>query len=257
MIEKMEEAVQEMLKFLQNFTDIAVLGLSGGADSTLIAILCLQALGKEKVFPIYMPDRLHKGLSNDLAPRIADHLGLKIENYSVKDISDTLINRTVAFQYHIGRDKLIEGNTKARLRMIMLYIRANTLSLMTEKKVRVIGTGNLDELTLGYFTKHGDGGVDCLPIGNLHKTEVYQMLDYFCKKGLITKDMIDRVPSAGLWDGQTDEGELGFSYKEIEKMLVGETMEASVAERINQNKHKSSMPGTIELRHFCKKGECK
>lgn len=257
MIEKMEDAIKGITGFLQNFTDIAVLGMSGGADSTLVAILCSLALGKENVFPIYMPDRWGKSLSNDLAPRIADHLGLKIEKYSVKDIADSLIQRTVAFQYHVGKDKLIEGNTKARLRMIMLYIRANTLSLMTGKRVRVIGTGNLDELTLGYFTKYGDGGVDCLPIGKLHKTEVYQMLDYFCRKGLITKDMIDRVPSAGLWDGQTDEGELGFSYKAIEKMLEGEIMEASVAERINKNKHKSKMPTVVNIRQFCKKGESK
>jgi len=179
--------------------------MSGGADSTLVALLCLHALGKENVFPIYMPDWWSKHLNNDLAPRIADHLGLKIEKYSVKDIADAMMKRTNQFQYHVGADRTIEGNLKARLRMIMLYIRANTLSLLTQKRVRVIGTGNFDELTIGYFTKYGDGGVDCLPIGQLHKTEVYQMLDYFCKRGWITKDMIDRVPSAGLYEGQTDE----------------------------------------------------
>ena len=257
MIEKMDDAIQEIVRFLQTFTEIAVIGMSGGADSTLVAILCLHALGKKNVFPIYMPDYLKRD-KNDMVYNTADYLGIKLETYSVRDIAEFVMKRTIDFQYHIGQDRMIEGNLKARLRMCILYVRANTLSLLLGKRVRVIGTGNFDELRLGYFTKHGDGGIDCLPIGQLHKTEVYQMLDYFCKSGWITKDMIDRVPSAGLYEGQTDEKELGFTYKAIENMIEGTVPKSlSIADRINKNQHKSQIPTVVNLRHFCKKGESK
>jgi NAD+ synthase len=259
MIIKVEDAVQEIQGAIQEFADIAVLGMSGGADSTLVAVLCQQALGQKNVFPIYMPDYLKRN-KNDRVYNTADYLGLKLEAYSVRDIAEFIMKRTIDFQYHIGKDKMIEGNLKARIRMCMLYLRANTVSLLSDddKRVRVIGTGNLDELTLGYFTKYGDGGVDMLPIGNLHKTEIYQMLDWFRDKGLITHDMIDRVPSAELYEGQTDEEELGFSYREIERMFEEKiALTDSIATRVNNNTHKCKTPPIITLRQFCEKGESK
>jgi len=251
MIVRMEQAVQEIQEKIKEFADCAVIGMSGGADSTLVAILCQQALGQKNVFPIYMPDNLDM-LKSEMVYSTANYLGIKLESYAVKDIAEFIMTRTIAFQYDIGEDKLIEGNMKARIRMIMLYARASALSLLSDKKVRVIGTGNRDELTIGYFTKYGDGGVDFLPIGNLHKTEVYQMLDYFWDKGLITHDMIDRVPSAGLYEGQTDEGELGVSYRAIQKMIGWEIpMVDSIKKRVNNNAHKLETPPIIPLREFC------
>ena len=107
-------------------------------------------------------------------------------------------------------DKLSYGNLKARLRMATLYYFAN------RNKYLVAGTGNKTELKIGYFTKYGDGGVDILPIGNLTKNEVRKLA---IKLG-IPEEIINKPPSAGFWKGQTDEGEIGISYDELDKALM-------------------------------------
>jgi NAD+ synthase len=108
-------------------------------------------------------------------------------------------------------DRVARGNLRARARMVVLYFVANT-----EDRV-VMGTGNKSELLCGYFTRYGDGGVDFQPIGDLYKTQVRAMARHL---GL-PKKIIDRVPTAGLWPGQTDEGDLGISYDELDRILLG------------------------------------
>jgi NAD+ synthase len=106
---------------------------------------------------------------------------------------------------------LATANLKPRLRMATLYYYANKLNYL------VIGTGNRSELAMGYFTKYGDGGVDLLPLGNLLKTKVREL----AKELKVPQEIIDRPPSAGLWHGQTDEGEMGISYAELDNILCG------------------------------------
>jgi NAD+ synthase len=104
------------------------------------------------------------------------------------------------------------ANLKPRLRMLTLYYFANKLNYL------VVGTGNKSELTMGYFTKYGDGGVDILPLGDLLKTEINKLA---AELG-VPREIIDKPPSAGLWAGQTDEGEMGITYAELDKILSGE-----------------------------------
>jgi len=111
--------------------------------------------------------------------------------------------------------RLAEANLKVRLRMLTLYYFANQLNYI------VVGSGNRSELAVGYFTKYGDGGVDILPLGNLVKAQVKELASFLG----IPQEIIDKPPSAGLWEGQTDEGELGFSYDELDRYLA--TGEAS------------------------------
>jgi NAD+ synthase len=111
------------------------------------------------------------------------------------------------------------GNARSRARMTVLYGLAHHLGDSLKKRVRVVGTGNLSEDAIGYDTKGGDALADFFPIGNMFKSEVYALLEKFREEGLISEEHIDRVPSAGLWDGQTDEGELGFTYNEMQPIV--------------------------------------
>lgn len=120
---------------------------------------------------------------------------------------------------------LQRGNIRSRCRMVLLYGKCGQLSEANPgQRCRVVGTGNLSEDYIGFDTKGGDALCDYFPIGGLYKQEVYDLLDHFKAAGVITEDMIDRIPSAGLWEGQTDEGELGHSYNDMApavKLLSG------------------------------------
>jgi len=128
------------------------------------------------------------------------------------------------------------ANIKPRLRMTVLYYYANRLNYF------VIGTGNKSELTVGYFTKYGDGGCDLLPLGNLTKRNVYSL----ARSLKVSEKIIDKPPSAGLWKGQTDEAELGITYQEIDNFIEGKTVSDSVKikieELIRKSEHKRNMP---------------
>ena len=161
----------------------------------------------------------------------------------------------------ISQQKVVQGNIQARVRMILLYAKSNTIGVNDGIRARVIGTGNHSEGFIGYDTKGGDGLCDIFPLGSLFKSEIYQLLDHFRDEGVITEDMIDRVPSAGLWKGQTDEGELGHSYDAIElairSLIQGpqegvskETLEF-VQDRFKKHSHKLAPPKIINLRMFC------
>jgi len=125
--------------------------------------------------------------------------------------------------------------------MLTLYYIANQLNYM------VVGASNKSELSIGYFTKYGDGGVDIIPLGNLVKKQVRELAGYLC----IPQPIIDKPPSAGLWDGQTDEGEMGFSYDELDRyIMTGEApgkLRSKIESMIAASEHKRSLP---PIAHF-------
>ena len=207
---------RKIVSYIKDHCDIAVIGLSGGADSTLVAILCKTALGADNVYGISMPyNDLDVQTFNSRSAKLASALGINHKTIPITSISQA-IDSCVSNFMDMDVTQLSSGNARSRSRMTVLYGVAGMLNgIFVDKRSRVIGTGNLSEDFLGYDTCHGDAAADFFPIGDLYKQEVYDMLDYFKEQGIITEEHIDRIPSAGLWDGQTDESELGFTYNEM------------------------------------------
>jgi NAD+ synthase len=206
---------------IKDETDVAVIGLSGGADSTLVACLCAKALGVENVYGIHMPyNKTDVDTFNSRSVNMAKRLGIHSIVVPITDIANSI---NAAVESGVGAISTTNsGNARSRARMTVLYGIAHHLGSSLGKRVRVVGTGNLSEDAIGYDTKGGDALADFFPIGNLYKSQVYQMLEKFRDEGLIDEEHIDRTPSAGLWDGQTDEGELGYTYNAMQPVI--ETM---------------------------------
>ena len=187
----------------------AVVGLSGGVDSSVVVTLCKKALGKINVLGISMPEG---GVTNprDVADArdVSNRLGIR---FRVVDITPVVLGiRQNLFDFSV-RERIPAANIKPRVRMTILYYYANLLNRL------VVGSGNRSELRAGYFTKHGDGAVDLMPLGCLYKTQVRQLAAYLN----VPKRVIEKVPSAGLWRGQTDERELGLAYEKLDMIYVG------------------------------------
>jgi len=181
-----------------------IVGLSGGVDSSLVAKLCVDALGTGHVLGLMlpMPDSDPSDMAD--ARHVAKHLGIRTEVVRIGPM-------VKAFSASLGPSERELGNIKARCRMIVLHQRAMKAGYL------VAGTGNKSELLIGYFTKYGDGGVDLLPIGDLYKTQVWAM----AKDLGLPEKVVSKVPTAGLWPGQTDEGEMGITYANLDKVLHG------------------------------------
>lgn len=229
----------------------AVIGLSGGIDSALTAYLTVEALGADKVLGLLLPE---KGISSkqdiDDATEVAKILGIE---HKIIDISEVLCSFTSSIPDYDKNNLLSNGNLKARTRMCILYYHANLMCRM------VVGTGNKTELLLGYFTKYGDGGVDIEPIGGLYKTQVRSLSRFMG----VPSGIIEKTPTAGLWQGQTDEKELGVTYEVADKiltMLVDEKKDVSFIKKIfsqdqvekiiwrmQVNKHKHVLPQICEI----------
>lgn len=221
----------------------AVLGLSGGIDSALAAFLAVEALGAENVLAVRMPYKSSSSDSLDHAQLIIDELHLASITLPVTEMVDGLVGKFP----EISNTR--KGNIMARCRMITLYDQSE------EFKGLVLGTGNKTEILLGYTTLYGDGAYAINPIGDLYKTQIRQL----SKAMGIPQPIIDKAPSADLWAGQTDEGELGFSYEEADKILFllvdqrynpEECVEAgferkfveNIIERVRRNQFKRVMP---------------
>ena len=183
-----------------------ILGLSGGIDSALVAKLCADAIGPERVLALALPDG--KG-GRDLkdARRFAKAIGIEFRIVNIGPIASAMEKRLRASD----ADTVARGNLRARARMTVLYYGANT-----EDRV-VMGTGNKSEILTGYDTKFGDAGADFMQIGDLYKTQVREMAMHLG----VPNEIVDKTPTAGLWPGQTDEGELGITYADLDRVLLG------------------------------------
>ncbi|TFF88957.1 MAG: NAD+ synthase [Promethearchaeota archaeon] len=181
------------------------LGISGGIDSAVTAALCAKILKKQNVFGLILPC---ESIPEDIedAKLVTRSLGIESELIDLTPIFNEFI-KTMPFT---GDYKLAKANLKARLRMVSLYYNSQRMG-----RCLVAGTGNRAEMAIGYFTKYGDGGVDFEPLGSLYKCEVRALAKIL---GVPTK-IIKKPPSPGLWPGQTDEGEIGLSYEEIDEIL--------------------------------------
>jgi NAD+ synthase len=181
-----------------------VVGLSGGLDSSVVGVLCRRALeDAEAVRGLILPCHSDP-LDAAHARRLAQQFEIPTETIDLDPVFDLL----VSILPPAGR--LSVANLKPRLRMMVLYYYANELGFL------VVGSGNRTELLSGYFTKYGDGGVDLLPLGGLFKTEVRALGEAL---GIPT-EILEKPPGAGLWPGQTDEGEMGVSYAELDRALA-------------------------------------
>ncbi len=210
-----EYEIDRILDFIRDYTtnngfERLILGLSGGIDSAVSAALAVRAIGKENVIAVMMPGSDSHPDSLEDAVLVAEKLGI---NYMVQGIGHLVDEH---FKIHEpNASKLRIGNWKARCRMMVLY------DLSAKYKALVVGTSNRTELLVGYFTQFGDGACAFEPIGHLYKTEVRKVAEYL----EIPRKIIDKAPTADLWEGQTDEQEMGISYPILDHILYELTEE--------------------------------
>ncbi|MFC5971881.1 NAD+ synthase [Halomarina salina] len=194
--------------------DGAVIGLSGGIDSTLTAHLAVEALGEGAVRGLVLPSEVNTEGNMSDAERVAELLDIEYDVVDIEPIVDAFFEAAPLENVddRIGSDPLrtAAGNVRVRTRGVLNYFVANAESRI------VLGTGNRSETLTGYFTKYGDQAVDCNPIGNLYKRQVRQLADYVG----VPQDLVEKPPSAEMWAGQTDEEEMGLSYDLLDAILV-------------------------------------
>jgi NAD+ synthase len=210
----------------------AVVGMSGGIDSSVVAVLCKRAF-PDTMLGVIVPCH---SIAEDMehAELVAKKFGIPTETVTIDAVHDSLVS-TLPADPNPGR-KLAEANLKPRLRMATIYFYANRLNYL------VVGSSNRCELGIGYFTKYGDGGVDVMPLGNLVKAQVRDLARYLG----IPQVIIDKPPSAGLWAGQTDEQEMGLTYEQLDAYFTtGKAPDAvrrKIEERMARNAHKRTVP---------------
>jgi len=210
----------------------AVVGLSGGIDSAVVMALCQRAC-PQNCLGIIMPCNSNPQDVID-AKLVGEHLKVP---YKITDLTETynvLLAALNAKNNNISQMAL--ANIKPRLRMTTLYYYSSIHNYL------VVGTGNKSEIYIGYYTKYGDGGVDIEPIGNLVKSEVVQLARYL----EIPDKIITKAPSAGLWEGQTDENEMGFTYHELDNYILFGTASETAKNKIERlakfSEHKRHTP---------------
>ena len=184
--------------------DGIVLGLSGGIDSSVLAALGREALGREKVLGVIMP--CHSIEQDEADARLlAESLDVKFIRVDLSGVFDSML-ASIGGEFN----SLVKSNMKARLRMVTLYAVAQS------KNFLVCGTSNKSEYETGYFTKFGDSGVDLMPLANFLKRDIKKI----AKILNVPEKIISKAPSAGLYEGQTDEGDMGFSYETLDEYLA-------------------------------------
>jgi NAD+ synthase len=214
-----------------------VFGMSGGLDSAVAAVLCQRAFPKDSL-GVLMPC--------GSVPEDEEHAHLVASEFAIPTrvvVLDGVLNALLGVlpAEELGLSQCAKANLKVRLRMLTLYYFANQLGYL------VVGSSNRSELAVGYFTKYGDGGADILPLGNLVKGQVRELAQFLG----VPQPVINKPPSAGLWPGQTDEDELGFSYEELDRYLVAGQASGEVKTKIEAmmaaSAHKRRLPPLARL----------
>ena len=244
----LKEVHNELVEFLrENFKKAgfskAVLGLSGGIDSALVAYLLRDALGKENVLAIMMPYKSSNPDSLNHAKLVVEDLRINAKTIEITDMIDAY------FKNEKDASSLRMGNKMARERMSILF------DYSSKENALVVGTSNKTEIYLGYSTQFGDSACALNPIGDLYKTNIWDLSRYL----KIPNELIEKKPSADLWEGQTDEQEMGLTYKEADQVLYrmleeNKTVEEVLGEgfnkdlvdnivrRMNRSEYKRRMP---------------
>lgn len=244
----LKEVHSELVEFLrESFKKAgfskAVLGLSGGIDSALVAYLLRDALGKENVLAIMMPYKSSNPDSLNHAKLVIEDLGINSKTIEITDMIDAY------FKNEKEATSLRMGNKMARERMSILF------DYSSKENALVVGTSNKTEIYLGYSTQFGDSACALNPIGDLYKTNIWDLSRYL----KIPNELIEKKPSADLWEGQTDEQEMGLTYKEADQVLYrmleeNKKVEEVLAEgfnkdlvdnilrRMNRSEYKRRMP---------------
>ena len=225
----LKEVHNELVEFLrENFKKAgfskAVLGLSGGIDSALVAYLLRDALGKENVLAIMMPYKSSNPDSLNHAKLVVEDLKINSKTIEITDMIDAY------FKNEKEATSLRMGNKMARERMSILF------DYSSKENALVVGTSNKTEIYLGYSTQFGDSACALNPIGDLYKTNIWDLSRYL----KIPNELIEKKPSADLWEGQTDEQEMGLTYKEADQVLYrmleeNKTVEEVLAEGFNKD----------------------
>lgn len=236
----MEKIIDEVVKWIQDRVHEAkakgvVFGLSGGIDSAVVAGLAKKAF-PDNSLGVIMPCHSNP-IDEEHGRLVADAIGLKVEKVDLTETYDTLL-KSIPFE---AGNKMALANIKPRLRMTTLYYYAQNLGYL------VLGPSNKSEFTVGYFTKHGDSGVDLLPIASFTKTQVRDL----ARELKIPNIIIEKPPTAGLWENQTDEKEMGFGYDVLDKYIETKTGPEDIVEKIEHmnriSEHKRNMPPIFKL----------
>ena len=220
-----------------------VFGLSGGVDSATAAALAVRAVGPENVLAALLPCHSQPEDAR-LGQLVADTFSIPTVTVNLGEAYDVL---TGQLPPDLQSGGLAAANVKPRLRMIALYYLAQSHNYL------VLGSGNRTELVVGYFTKYGDGGVDLLPLGGFYKTQVWKL----ARELGVPQEVVERPPTAGLWPGQTDEGEMGITYRELDRVLAaieaGDTsrIKPATLEKVQgmiaRSEHKRAMPPVFQI----------
>jgi len=234
-----EELAQKLTLWIRETVSQAggkglVVGMSGGVDSSVVVVLCKRAF-PEATLGVIMPCHSSK-IDREHAELVAAKFSIPVKVVVLDGVFDILIEALQGDGYDATTRRLAENNIKPRLRMVALYYFANRLNYL------VVGASNRSELSVGYFTKHGDSGSDLMPLGNLVKSQVQDLAKYLD----IPREVIDKPPSAGLWEGQTDEAELGLTYSELDCYLITGEAEKKIKEQVDfmmsKSRHKCCPP---------------
>jgi len=208
------EVEKRIIRFIKSYVEKSeaegtVIGLSGGVDSSTVAVLAAKAIGRQKILGIMLPEReMHNTDDMKYARLVAEKFGLKTETIDITNTLQVFYNSTPIFD---PTDRVSKGNIKARTRMIYIYYYANRLGML------VCGSSDKSETMMGYFTKWGDVAADISPIMDLYKTQVRKLAEHL---GL-PEEVVAKPSSPALWPGQLAEEELGVKYEQLDLILYG------------------------------------